>query len=187
MAQYYQPDPEVVKIIRDCQAGSRGAFRLLMDRYQRSAYGLAYRMLHNAELAKDISQEAFVRVFYSIQRFNLRKSFYTWLYHIVVRLSIDYLRTHKSGVASDPEIMADHQAATPADQLIKKEEQVIIRETLDHLPPRYRAVLILRDIEGLPSREVARVLKCSDGAVRWTLCEARKLFKDEWLKRQVAK
>lgn len=184
MVQNNQPHEDVVKIIRECQAGSHEAFRCLVERYQRVAYGIAYHMLHSEELAKDISQEAFIRVFYSIRRFDLTRSFYTWLYHIVVRLCIDYLRGHRPHETIDPVSIQDPSSKSPVEQLIKDEEHRTIKETLETLPPKYKAVMVLRDIEGLSSCEVARILKCSDGVVRWTLCEARKRFKEAWLKRR---
>jgi RNA polymerase sigma-70 factor, ECF subfamily len=184
MIRQEQPNTEIIQIICECQAGSHTAFKELVARYDRAAYGIAYHMLHNAELSKDISQEAFIRVFYAIKRFDIKRSFYTWLYQIVVNLCIDYLRSHKTYTQIDDLPIADSKTPGPDERVIKEEEQRIIRETMDTLPANYKAVLILRDIEGLPSKEVAQALNCSDGAVRWTLCEARKRFKEAWLKSQ---
>ena len=86
------PDPREVELIQRCQQGSGDAFRELFDRYQRRTYWIAHNMLSNYDTAQDISQEAFLRVFRNITRFDTKKNFYTWLYQIVVNLCIDHMR-----------------------------------------------------------------------------------------------
>ncbi len=180
MAQHKQ-DQDVVRLIKESQRGSHRAFRDLVNRYQQAAYGLACRMLHDKDLARDISQDAWIKVWQSIKRFDVKKSFYTWIYYVVTRLCIDYLRRHrrerplKTATAKD-------KVPGPEQVLLGEERQQMINEVLIKLPARARAVLVLRDIEGLASDEVAQILGTSSGTVRWTLCEARKSFKDEWEK-----
>ena len=73
------PDPAEVDLIRRCQEGREDAFRELVERYQKRTFWIARNMLNNPELARDVSQEAFVRVFRNIRRFDVTKNFYTWL------------------------------------------------------------------------------------------------------------
>jgi len=85
-------DREEKRIIRLCQGGDESAFQKLFDKFQRRVFAVAYNILNDHELAKDVIQEAFVRVFKNIHKFDASKNFYTWLYQIVVNLSIDHLR-----------------------------------------------------------------------------------------------
>ena len=85
-------DPKEVALIERARDGDEAAFRSLMETYQRRTYWIAYNMLHNYELAQDISQDAFIRVFNSRVRFDTRKKFYTWLYQIVTNLFTKLLR-----------------------------------------------------------------------------------------------
>lgn len=169
-------------LIRDCQRGSEDAFRELVERYQRRAYWLAHNLTRNYETAKDVVQEAFLRVFRNILRFDLQKNFYTWLYQIIVNLSIDHLRkkSHAKTVDLDgaggipdtsfgPERRADHS------ELKEK-----VGRTLDRLPLKYKVVLTLRDIQGFSCEEIAQITGVTNPTVRWRLHRARQLFRAVW-------
>src|ERR1043165_6497060 len=95
------PDPSEVSLIRRCQEGREDAFRELMEKYQRRVYWIAHNMLSNYDTAREISQEAFIRVFRNIARFDVKKNFYTWLYQITVNLCIDRMRKLSHGKTVD--------------------------------------------------------------------------------------
>ena len=177
------PDAAEVALIRRCQQGNAESFRELVERYQRRTYWIAHNMLNNYDTAKEISQEAFVRVFRSIARFDVHKNFYTWLYQIVVNLCIDHLRkmSHARTVNLD-EVggIPDFTRKDPVASGEKVELRARVHKSLDRLPPRYKAVLTLRDIQGFSCEEISEIVGCTNATVRWRLHRARKLFKAIW-------
>ena len=182
----YQDDAE---IIRQCQRGDQRAYKALVERYQDRAFWVAFNMLGNQEEARDVVQDAFVRVFRAIHRFDFNMSFYTWLYRIVSNLSIDQLRKLKRRRPVRLDDLGDSpgglsESRTPHDRLEDDETRREVRTVLDQLPPHYKIVLVLRDLEGLSCKEIAAVTGASHPTVRWRLHTARKLFKEKWQRHQ---
>jgi RNA polymerase sigma-70 factor (ECF subfamily) len=176
------PDPREVELIQRCQRGSGDAFRELFDRYQRRTYWIAHNMLSNYEVAQDISQEAFLRVFRNISRFDTKKNFYTWLYQIVVNLCIDYMRRASHGRPADLDEVGGvpDEGRGPQEATGRTELKARVQKALDRLPPKYKAVLTLRDIQGFSCEEIAEIVGATNATVRWRLHRARKLFKASW-------
>jgi RNA polymerase sigma-70 factor (ECF subfamily) len=172
-------DSELVGLTR---SGNTEAFRHLVERHSRKAYWTAYNILHGHEDAEDVAQEAFLRVHRFLDRYDPKQRFTTWLYQIVVNLSIDALRRRKGAPAARldnvPEA-ADGQPG-PLHEVERLERQEKVREVLAGLPEQYRVILVLRDIEGMASRDVATVLNMNHATVRWRLHRARALFKETW-------
>jgi RNA polymerase sigma-70 factor (ECF subfamily) len=174
------------RLIRECQEGVEPSFQKLFEKYQRRAYAVAYNILNDAELAKDVVQEAFIRVFKNIRRFDATKNFYTWLYQIVVNLSIDFLRKRASSKAAPLDELGDGVKTSaakpggPADLASRDELKKRVREMLDLLPGKYKVVLALRDIEGFSCEEISEIVHCKNSTVRWRIHQARKLFKSLW-------
>lgn len=182
----YQDDAE---IIRHCQQNDQRAYAALVEKYQDRAFWVAYNMVGNAEEARDVIQEAFVRVFRAIQRFDFNMSFYTWLYRIVSNLSIDHLRKMKrrrpvrlDDLGDKASEFAEHES--PSARLEESEVKREVHAVLDMLPPHYKTVIVLRDLEGLSCKEIAAVTGASHPTVRWRLHTARKLFKEKWNRHQ---
>lgn len=176
-------DLEEIVLIRRCQEGHEDAFRALVERYQRRVYWVAYGMVGSSQASEDIAQEAFVRVFRNLKRFDLQRNFYTWLYQIVVNLGIDHLRRAGRQKPVDFEQMgglADDRI-DPADFSNRIELQGRVKKVLDRLPPKYKAVLTLRDLHGLSCQEIAEILGCNHATARWRLHRARRLFKAIWV------
>ena len=175
------------ELIRYCRQGDMDAFRELVERYQTKSIWIAYHMVGNYEEARDISQEAFVRVYKSLSKFNLASNFYTWLYRIVVNLSIDFLRKQK--YRTKP-ISIDDVGDIKSDDISirqyfdQKELSQEIHEILNQLPEQYRVILTLRDIEGFSCREIEQIIECNHNTVRWRLFRARQLFKKAWEQHQ---
>jgi len=176
------PDAGEVALLRRCQEGDEEAFRELVERYQRRTYWIAYHMLGNYETAREISQEAFVRVFRNVARFDIRKNFYTWLYQIVVNLSIDRMRklSHAKTVGLEGLGGVADPLPAPAVTGEKTELRRRVHGALDRLPPKYKAVLSLRDIQGFSCQEIAEIVGCTNATVRWRLHRARRLFRTLW-------
>ncbi len=154
------------------------AFNLLVERYQQRAYRLAWSILRDAEEARDLSQEAFIRLYQAAGSFGGRARFSTWFYRILVNLCLDHRRKHQwwrkaltSPAAEDESApsLIDRQPAPfrdPLDDLGKEESMKQLWTEVDGLSHQQRAALLLQVQEGLPTAEIALVLKCSEATVR---------------------
>ena len=172
-------DKELVLL---CRRGDSTAFETLVKRYEKKVYWIAYNLVGSAEDARDLAQEAFLRVFRSLDKFDLRYSFYTWLYRIAVNLSIDHLRKKgKSGVVSLEEFPVDPATDVPPDRGLRNDElKKRIQRTLDALPAKYKTVIVLRDVEEMSCEEIAKIINCTNATTRWRLHKARELFRARW-------
>lgn len=163
--------------------GDQVAFAELVGRYQRKGFWIAYHTLGRVEEARDVVQEAFLRVYRSLAKFDFERNFYTWFYRIVMNLAIDALRKVKQSRASAFEDMGESFAAREDDEaspLERSETRGLVWHVLDHLDDKFRSVLVLRDLQGLSCREIAPILKVTHATVRWRLHRGRKLFRERW-------
>lgn len=163
------------------RAGDMEAFRTLVERYQDRIFWVARGMLGNDEDARDTAQEAFIRVHRSLDRFDTRLKFYTWLYQIVVNLCIDHMRKHskRKGVSLDVvgEVPGDGESRDPLESGELKQR---VQRVLDELPPKYKAVMVLSDLQGIGAKEIATMTGTTHATVRWRHHRARKLFREAW-------
>lgn len=171
------------ELIQACQRGEETAYMELVRRHQNRVYWIAYNLVRNREDALDISQEAFVRVYRNIQKFQMDKNFETWLYRIVYNLSIDALRKRKVTKSQSVEEFSEMPQGEETPHALEKEESSRqVHEVLDKLPERYRRILVLRDLEGLTSKQISEILGYNHATIRWYLHIARKKFKELWEK-----
>lgn len=174
------------EIIQICQYRPE-AFKELVQRYQEKITWAAYQMIGNFEEARDISQEAFIRAYRSLSQFNPESSFYTWLYRIGINLCIDFLRKQKH---VGKQLPVEDAGEIPSSDisigqyLEQKELSEEIQKVLNEIPHQYRAILILRDIEGFSCKEIEKIMDCNYNTVRWRLFRARQVFKEAWEKHQ---
>lgn len=170
------------ELIERCRRGEERAFRELVEKHQKRAYWLAYGMLHDHERTQDVLQEAFVRVHRNLGRFDGSRKFYTWLYQIVVNLCIDQIRRGSRHRATDLDEIGEARDSRPgpAERLERAELRRRVEETLDRLPPKYKAALTLRDLQGFRCEEIAEIVGCTNATVRWRIHRARALFKALW-------
>ena len=178
-------DSTDAELVEQAQAGDRVAMQTLMERYQRRALGVAIGVVKNPDDALEIVQDAFVKVFRNLDSFKGETSFYTWLYRIVTNLAIDTKRRQARRPESDydetltPSDDAIGEGGTrlgrdPFDQVRSRELGEEIFAALEELTPNHRAVILLREIEGLSYEEISEVLECSMGTVMSRLHYARK-------------
>lgn len=174
-------------LIRGAQRGEERAFAELVARHEERAMRVALGLVANREDARDLAQEAFLRVFRSVERFDFEHEFTTWLYRIVTNLAIDLLRKrrpHKSTSAEEEEEadldLADPDGPSPSAALEQMETAERVRACIDRLAPHFRSVMILRELEGLPCTEIAKIVGTTHVTVRWRLHRGRKLFLEEW-------
>lgn len=172
------------ELVRRALAGQHDPFAALVARYQKRAFWIAFHVTGSVEEARDVVQEAFVRLHRSLARYDFARSFYTWFYRIVMNLAIDALRRLPSARGRSfeelPVELADTRARPGAAPLLHREEQAAVWAVLDQLDSRFRAVLVLRDIHGLSCREIAPILRVSHATARWRLHRGRQLFRDRW-------
>jgi RNA polymerase sigma-70 factor (ECF subfamily) len=173
------------ELIVRCQLQDREAFRTLVERYRRRAWKVAYNMVGNAETARDLSQEAFIRVLRAIDTCDPERGFRQWFDRVVVNLAIDHLRKARKMQTVTLEAVAERASRRrgPAEDSSRQETRARVHETLKDLPPKYGTVLAMRDIEGRDCEEIAKILGKSSGTIRWRLNRAREMFKRHWERR----
>lgn len=178
------------ELIRECRKGNKDAFRELVERYQRKILSVAVGMLHNHDDALEVTQEAFVKAYGNLDRFKGDSSFYTWLYRIVVNLAIDRRRRDRRqgtvAIEDRPGGGEDLEAELPEQRLNDPYQRTEshqlgerLRAAIDELTPDQKAVILLREIEGLSYDEISHVMQCPKGTVMSRLHYARKALQDK--------
>lgn len=176
------------ELVRRTLAGQHDPFAALVARYQKRAFWIAWHVVGRVEDARDVTQEAFVRLFRSLDKYDFGRSFYTWFYRIVMNLAIDSLRKIRSARAGSLEDvlggLPDEREVAGDVPLQRGEENSMVWAVLDKLDAKFRAVLVLRDIHGLSCREIAPVLRVTHATARWRLHRGRQMFKEHWERAQ---
>jgi RNA polymerase sigma-70 factor (ECF subfamily) len=172
-------------LVRAGRRGDKGAFQELVERYQRKVVSVALGMVHNREDAVEIAQETFVKAFENLDKFKAESSFYTWLYRIVVNRAIDFQRRERrhptvaledlAGAGEGYEgILKEERLTDPYQETQAREVGARVSEAINELTPDHKAVILLREVEGLSYEEISRVMQCSKGTVMSRLHYARK-------------
>ena len=172
-------------LVQRAQAGDRDAFRELVERYQRRIAALALGMLRSREDALDVVQETFTKAYQSLDRFKGDSAFYTWVYRIAHNLCIDHQRragkqpqvpldSDEPGHASLAAIPDGLHPDQPFDRARDAEIARRVQEAIRELTPDHRAVILLRELEGLSYEEISQVLECPKGTVMSRLHYARR-------------
>lgn len=158
-----------------CQQGERQCFEILVRRYMEKAFHIAFNFTRDAETAKDLSQEAFLRAFANIRQFDGRSTFYTWFYRIVVNLCLDHARRHNrvawesldgAGEESGEQKQWADSRFLPEEEAIAGEAKRRADRTLESMPNKQRTAFLLRNHQGLSIADIAKVMKTTEGTVR---------------------
>jgi RNA polymerase sigma-70 factor (ECF subfamily) len=156
------------ELISLARGGDHAAFRQLAREHMKNAYNVAYAYLGNHADAEDVAQEALVRAFRGLPSFREESGFGTWLHRIVVNLAANRKKQNSSRALR--EVSTDHPDATavttPPDNGADHDMQNSIERALHELPTLQRAVVILRHLNGLSTRQVSSILQCSEGTVK---------------------
>ena len=178
-------------IVRRVQEGDVAAFDQLVLKYRGRVYAVVYNMTSNREDASDLTQDAFIKSFQSINRFQGQSSFFTWLYRIAVNSTLTHLRKNRlrtffsfEKINEDDKVSAEVIAAltddTGADhETFARELQEKLNEAMQKLSIRHRTVITLFEIDGLGHQEIAEIMNCSVGTVRSRLHYAKQLLQAE--------
>ena len=182
-----QADVSETDLVKRCQAGDTEAFDQLVTRYRTRIFGMIYNMVHNEQDAWDLAQDSFVKAWKSMKRFRGRSSFYTWIYRIVMNVTIDWLRKKQvkgAGAEFDDAIQAKQidpasrtapkADALPYEIMQRSETRTRIDNAIAQLSPEHRAVILMKEIEEMQYHEIAETLGCSIGTVMSRLFYARK-------------
>jgi RNA polymerase sigma-70 factor, ECF subfamily len=182
-----QADVMESDLVRQAQNGDTGAFDELVSRFRNRVFGMIYNMVHNEQDAWDLAQDSFLKAWKSIGRFRGQSSFYTWLYRIVMNVTIDWLRKKQvkgSGAEFDDAIQlkeidpASHTVpradALPHQKMERQEIRARIDAAIKQLSPEHRAVILMKEMEDMQYHEIAESLGCSIGTVMSRLFYARK-------------
>jgi len=171
-------------VVRQVQAGDVAAYDRLILKYRERLYSVVYNLTSNREDASDLTQDAFIKAFRSINTFKGRSSFFTWIYRIAVNASLSHLKKNRlrrffsldemDESASSSELLANlaEKHGTEKSTLLH-ELQEKLNEALQKLSPKHRTVVVLFEIEGLSHQEIAEITKTSVGTVRSRLHYAK--------------
>jgi RNA polymerase sigma-70 factor (ECF subfamily) len=181
-------DARLVERARD---GDDEAFAALVHRYERKLIRVLQRLIHDEELARDLAQETFWKVYNRLDRFDTARRFGPWLFRVGVNLGLDQLRRRDAPPATSLDQARAGDGGAPLDvpdpdPRLQAELAQEVRFVLDRLPVAYRTILILRDLEGFSSAEVATIVNRREATVRWRLAKARDQFRRCWERRQNA-
>ena len=178
-------------IVRQVQAGDVAAFDRLILKYRERIFGIVYNMTGNREDAADLTQDAFIKAFQSINRFGGQSSFFTWLYRIAINSTLSHLRKHRlrsffsletidEDAPVSRELIAALTEKTGADRdAFVHELKEKLNEAMQKLSIKHRTVVTLFEIDGLGHQEIAEVMECSVGTVRSRLHYAKQLLQSE--------
>ena len=154
-------------------AGDRERYARLVDRYKNPVYNLAYRMTWNSEVARDLSQETFVRAYANLHRYRPEKSFFNWLYTICINLTRHHLEKKRELLSEDgnaPDTWADTDPSaeqrSPESQMIERQTTSGLETALSALPEELREAVVLRYLQELPFEAVAETLGVSLSAAK---------------------
>lgn len=146
--------------------GAVSAFEELVERHQRQIYALALKMVRNPDDAADIAQDVFLKAYEVLGSFKRKSSFHTWLYRIAVNFCINHLRRDKAKYHIELETYHAVQAPKALENMDTMELQDKLNEAIQNLPEKQRATVLLRVCDGLPYKEIAKILGCSIGTVK---------------------
>jgi RNA polymerase sigma-70 factor, ECF subfamily len=191
------PQASVVKdefaLVAEAKAGSYSAFEELVNRYEKKIYRLGINLTGNPEDAEDVLQETFLKAFQHLPDFREDSRFYTWIVRIAVNEGLMKLRKRRSDKSVPMEDMVDDEGSViprevadwrpnPEQQLAQVELETILNNAARSLPPTFRTVFFLRDVEGLSTQETAEMLGLTVSAVKARLFRARLQLRDELAK-----
>ena len=176
-------DRQLVQTIRE---GDTEAFELLVRRKTTKVYALCYRIIANAEDARDISQLVFLKLWENLEKYDPQYAFDTWLYRMVTNVAIDFMRNKQSrenAVNSNLRLVKTSADAEQGVVVQRKEVENVFNDVSTVLSPKQKTIFIMNQMEDLPSAEIAKILGCRESTVRNHLFNARKLMQQQLHKR----
>lgn len=176
------------RLVEETRRGQRDSFGVLVRRYERRLLRVIGRFVRDADATEDLAQETFLRVYERLEQFDPSRRFAPWLFQIGVNLALDYHRKQKRRRKIWSFFFSDSKSDRPfdpgtADPKESQELEAEVRTVVDQIPEQFRLVLILRDLEGFSTSEIAAILDRKEATIRWRLAEARNRFQECWVRR----
>ena len=178
-------------LVEEFIAGNDAAFTQLVARYKDPIINYINMMVGNYDVAADLAQETFLRVYQNIGRYNSMYQFSTWIYRIATNLAIDEIRYRKrrgqvfyrnvwenqtDGAAEEREFALRDYGRNPSDEVLRKESGQVMGDAIRSLPPKYRTAFVMKEVQELSYDEIAKILKTSPGTIKSRLHRARELL-----------
>lgn len=167
------------ELTEKARRGDDAAFDVLVDRYKKEIYRLAYRFVKNAEDAHDLSQETFLKAYLSLKNFRGDATFRTWIYRIAMNLSINYVKS--AGYSRKSDVPAEEldpaRSGKILSSILTTEMTDRLRDAIDQLPPKQRETLVLKVYQDLKYTEIASVMGCSVGTSKANFFHAVKALR----------
>ena len=175
------------KLVEDVLRGNHSSFELLLQPYRQGFLNMAYRITGDWEEAKEVCQDALLKIFRYLNSYKKGRSFKTWSYKILMNASYDFLKQKKKykQVIESQRTASVYDLPQIENKVWKKQMREKIRSMLDILSPKEKAVFLLRDGEGLSVKEASLVLGCSQVSVRTHLSRARQKIKTHFAKKHL--
>jgi RNA polymerase sigma-70 factor (ECF subfamily) len=177
-------------LVERARHGDHAAFAILVRRYERKLIRVLARLIRDPEMARDLAQETFWRVYSRLDRFDTARRFGPWLFRVGVNLGLDQLMRIRSEPPPRTSIDRTHVGGRRTFELpdpdprIQAELAQEIQFILAQMPVSYRTILVLRDLEGFSTSEVAAIVGRQEATIRWRLSNARDKFREIWQRRQ---
>jgi RNA polymerase sigma-70 factor (ECF subfamily) len=171
-------DKELVRTIR---TGDSAAFEQLVRRKTPKVYALCYRIIGNAEDARDIAQLVFIKLWENLDKYDPKYAFDTWLYRMVTNVGIDYIRSRQSrdnAVNSNLRLVKTSIDEEQSLVVQRREIEAVFNDVSSVLSPKQKTIFVMKEMEDLSSAEIAKVLGCRESTVRNHLFNARKLMQE---------
>lgn len=176
-------DNEDLKLVQESRQGSRESFERLILRYEKSIFNAAYRILHDYEDAKDVTQNVFLKAFQNLEHFNAKCRFFSWIYRIALNESINlYKSRRRFNSHEDTRVEVGN---TPENLLSRKEIGGVVEAALMSLAFDYRVVIVLRHFNDFSYQEIGEILETPEKTVKSRLFTARALLRDILCKRGI--
>jgi RNA polymerase sigma-70 factor (ECF subfamily) len=179
-------EPDDRQLVDTIRAGQADAFEVLVRRKTSKVYALCYRIIGNAEDAKDISQLVFLKLWENLEKYDAQYAFDTWLYRMVTNVAIDFMRNRQSrenAVNSNLRLVKTSSDPEQGVVVQHKEVEAVFEEVSATLSPKQKTIFVMNQMDDMPSAEIARVLGCRESTVRNHLFNARKVMQQQLEKR----
>ena len=178
-------------LIRKILKGEKDSFEILVLRYQKRIFNIIYRVTREESIVADLAQEAFLKAYRGLDKFDFKASFYTWLVRIAINTSLNHVSSRQRNPLAGTEDLdsyvgtsaqfseAGAGASNPEHEVLRNEQAASIRQAIDSLAEDLRVSIMLREVEGLSYEEIAEVMECPVGTVRSRIHRARKELQEK--------
>lgn len=176
-------ETEDLKLVREAKQGDRESFEKLVVRYEKAIFNATYRVIHDYEDAKDVTQNVFLKAFQNIEHFDGNYRFFSWIYRIAINEAINFGKSRKQLLAAEDNPVEEHN--TPERILRRTELDGAVQAALMSLAFKYRVVIVLRHFNDFDYQEISEILEIPEKTVKSRLFTARALLRDSLSKRGI--